>query len=590
MRRCRFAVCAAVAVLAAVAGILPFAQAASADPSDNISVVSVSSPSSGSGALSVVVSSGTPLTSLTVHLSQGNTDVLDVSDFDLSDASFTADQDTTYQLQTPLTSLDAVPPAQDLPPGTYSVTVDATDGGGSVQGVTPQQPGSQSFPFLIQQAVQLNPATITYASVVTFTGQVTGVWPGTSTALPVDNATVQMSGPFGSLPAGPSGLTTAAGDFSISAPTAEVGQQYTAAAAAGSQGTPATSKSVEVTETAATVTLTARLAKTTIKYGQPDTISGTASYTPVTPPTPAPAVALPLAGATVTLSAPGQPRLTTVTGPTGTFTKALPDQKASIEWTASVGGTPLLDLAVDPLKLTVQLPTEFKKVSLSLSALRSLSVKACLNVTSPGNTKFEIIAPVTLQYARAAKGPWRNLATIEPHENTTGYCTAGTPIWLGSAKVPVSNGYYRLTFGGTTGTWPAVSLQPAFTAAAHRWRNPTRVTSFKVTPHQVKFDGVVTVSGRLWRDTGAWHPYAGHRVQILFKVGGTFFAYFAEPKTNSGGYFTGRFVVERTALFLGQYSGDKTDFGSDSGQVKVTVTGSAARFAGVMPGIRRLGR
>jgi hypothetical protein len=581
VRRCRLAVCAVLTVAAATAGILPFT-AASADPS-NIIIGSVSSPNSGSGALSVVVTSPDPLTGLTVHFtSPGGNVAAPVTDFDLADADFSPSQPTTYLVETPLTS--AAGATQNyLPPGKYTVTVDATDAapdGETVTGVAPQ-PNAQ-FPFLIQQIVQLNPASIDYAEpTVTFTGQVTGVWPGTSTTLPAGSGeNVQINGPVKSGP-DPTGLTSG-GSFSITAPAAEVGQKYTATVSATGTGTSATSSPpVVVTETADKVALSARLAKTTIKYGQTDTISGTASYTPAVRSD----AVVPLPGATVTLSAPGQKHLTAVTGPKGGFTKALPAQHAGTVWTVSVGGTPLLELAAKPLRLNVQLPTQFRRVSLSLGAFRELSVESCLQVTSPGGARDVIIEPVTLQWATRARGPWKKLATILPHVNTTGYCADGTPIWLGNARVPVTNGYYRLVFAGTSG------YQPAYSAAAHRWRDATRITDFKISPQSVPYKGVVTISGRLWRNTGAWHPYGGRSVVIAFEQANGWAAYVSEPKTGPGGYFSGRFVIYETAPFLAEYEGDKTDFGSTSGQIKVSVTSSGVMQGPVlMPGTRPLRR
>jgi hypothetical protein len=571
VRRCRLAVCAALAVVAAAAGILPFTQPARAD-TDTVVITGVTLSTSGPPTLTVTTESDTPISSLQVTF-QGSPGPV-ISNFDLSAATAGPGTFSVQLTSTDATSLDYVPP------GSYQVTALAIDSGGGNSG-----PFSTSLQFLIQATVILNPVTIDYAhQTATFTGQVTGVWPGSGTAIPapapISGATVQLLGPFGSATTGPTGTTDAQGHFSIAAPTARIGQQYEASLAPSSQATGDTSSPVVVTETADPVALTASLAHATIKYGQPDTVGGTLSYEPLGTKS-----FVVLTGATVTLAAAGQKHVTAVTNAKGAFTASLPAQHAKTTWTVSAGGTALLEVAAKSLPLSVQLPTEFKKVSLSLGPFRGLSVKACLNVTSPGSTGAEIIEPVILQYAGAAKGPWKKLATILPHENTAGYCAAGTPVWLGSPTVPVTNGYYRLSFSGTPG------LQPASTAAAHRWRYATRVTGFKVTPHQVGYKGAVTVSGRLWHNTGSWHPYAGRAVQVVFQVGSSFFVYTGEPKTNSGGYFSGRFTVQETAQFLGQYAGDKTDFGSASAAVKVTVTGSKAPLVtGAVPGIRRLRR
>jgi hypothetical protein len=51
-----------------------------------------------------------------------------------------------------------------------------------------------------------------------------------------------------------------------------------------------------------------------------------------------------------------------------------------------------------------------------------------------------------------------------------------------------------------------------------------------------------------------------------------------EPRTNAGGYFSGRFTVYVTAKWRAMYGGDKTHFSCNSSQIKVTVTGPAAQL------------
>jgi hypothetical protein len=561
VRRCRLTVCAALALAAATASILPFAQAASAN-SNSVAINSVTLTTSAPATLTVTTQSDTPITSLTVTFqgSSGSPFVVDLTGDESGSGTFSAQ----------MTSTDATSPNY-LPPGNYTATVEATDSGGD-------PPASTTVPlsFLIQPTVLLNPSTVDYDQpTATFTGQVTGLQPGETQPVTLSGEHITVSGQGGPF----TGTTGPNGDFSIPAAAAVPNHVYTAAVAPTSQAAAATSKQVTLTETADQVSLTAKLAKGTIKYGQTDSISGTVSYQPNA----MPALVVPLPSAKVTITAPGQKTIIATTKTNGTFTATLPAQHATTSWTVSAGGTALLTLDTAALKLNVQLPTEFKKVSLSLGAFRTLSVKACLNVTSPGGSKDVIIEPVTLQYAKGAKGPWKKLATIQPHENTTGYCAGGTPIWLGSARVPVANGYYRLSFSGSSG------FQAAITAAAHRWRYLTKITSFKVTPHQVADQGAVTVSGRLWHDTGSWHPYADHPVLVMFLYKGDWFVYDAEPKTNSGGYFKGRFTVYETAPFIAQYEGDKTDFGVASSRVSITVTSSGTLPSpGTLPGIHRL--
>jgi hypothetical protein len=574
VRRCRLAVCALLAVAATAFGALPVAQAARADT--DIQIISVGPAPGKPAELTVVATSVFPLASLTVHLSQGVTDVLDVSDFSLPGGS----GQQTYQVQTPLTSTGTAGQPNFLPVGTYAVTVDATDSQqNSVSGVPPQT-GTGSFPFLIQSKVMLNPATIDFDHpTVTFTGQVTGVGPGsTASPQPLPGKTVTMLGPAGPV----SAMTDTDGDFTIPAPAAKPGQNYEATIAADSQTAGATSGPVTVMATADKVKLTAALAKGTIKYGQADSVSGTVSYEPA-----GSTKFQALGGTKVTLArtAPaGQPNISVVTKANGSFTASIPAQHATGKWTVSAGGTALLEVAQQPLTLNVQLPTAFRQVAIGLSAFRVLSVKACLNVTSPGGNRDSLTVPVALQYASRPRGPWKSLRTIDASRGGHPYCAAGTSSWQTAVTVPLANAYYRLSFAGDPG------LQASASPPVHRWRYPTRITKFNITPRSVAAKGAVTVSGRLWHDTGSWHPYAHRKVGILFRFQGNWYIYQVEPETNSGGYFSGRFTVYVTSPWLAQYDGDTTNFGAESPRITVTATSTAVVMVPHGPGDPLLAR
>jgi hypothetical protein len=426
--------------------------------------------------------------------------------------------------------------------------------------------------------VLLNPAVIDFDhQTVTFTGLVTDVPTATTVSQPLAGP-VTISGPAGlsfQATAGPDGT------FKVSAPTAVVGQTYQAAVAATDMTTAATSAPVTVTERADQVGVKAKLGHATIKYGQADTVSGIVEYRPT-----ATGAYQPLRGTTVTIARTtpaGQSPIKAVTKADGTFTAAIPAQKTAGSWTVSAGGTALLKAAKSkPMTLNVQLATSFKRVAIGLSAFKALSVKACLSVTSPGGSQKSFGSSITLEYASSAKGPWKKLRTIKP---TTGiaYCPTGSPVWQATLAAPVPNGYYRLGFGGSS------SLQRVTGRAVHRWRRLTKITSFSISPHRVRAMGAVTVKGRLWHHTSSWQPYAGHKVVILFRYRGEWFFYQDEPRTNSRGYFSGRFTVFVTSPWIAQFDGDTTDFASATRRIDLTVTSSAARslprggFAGARP-------
>lgn len=335
---------------------------------------------------------------------------------------------------------------------------------------------------------------------------------------------------------------------------------------------------VRVTATADPVLLTAWLASPTIRYGQADSISGTVQQE-------SDGDFQPLAATPVTLGSdqPGSPDITVSTNSLGDFTAQLPAQKATGHWTVSAGGTTLLDRAQQVLTLNVQQATAIRHVDLSLSAFRELSVRACLRVTSPGGSGEPVEKPITLQYERSAKGPWKKLATIDPAGGSS-YCATGLPVWQAMVAAPAANAYYRLSFAGDPG------LQPSASAARHRWRYRTRVTSFSISPRRVAAKRAVTVSGRLWRRTSSWHPDAGRKVAILFRYRGVWYEYQDEPRTSSRGYFSGRFTAYVTAQWVAQYNGNKRHYGSASSPVRVTVTSGAVELPGAARGARGLRR
>jgi hypothetical protein len=319
------------------------------------------------------------------------------------------------------------------------------------------------------------------------------------------------------------------------------------------------------------VSLTATLAQKTVRYQQTDSVSGTVRYNPDPSDPAGPDQPLPGTPVTIQSSQPGSAPISVLTDDDGEYTANLPRQTVTATWTISAGGTPTLELAQQTLTLDVLVPTGFRQVVISVSAFRELNVKACLNVTSPGGSEVATDSPVTLQYAPAAKGPWKKLRTIKPRDGIE-YCKQGTSIWQASVVAPLANAYYRLSFAGNS------ILESSTSSGLHRWRYRTKITAFKISPRRVTAMGAVTVSGRLWRHTRSWRPYAGRKVVILFRYHGRWFFYEHKPRTNWRGYFSGLFTVYVTSHWIAQYDGDKKHFASATKQLKVTViSGSGGR-------------
>jgi hypothetical protein len=547
VRRCRHAIfAAAIAVLGGLA--LPAAASAS---SGDITIASITNSA---GFMTVTTISGSPITagSLKVHLfsnDKKNKDILDVTGFSPSGNSGSGDSRQSWQAQI----------TGQLGPGIYPATADAADGNGQEDGL----PGG-NFSFRSQPEITLaaTPASIDFDhQTVTFAGRAMQTPPTSSTPVPLSNQTIVIGSPASTADpnAGYTVKTSESGFYKLSVNPAP--GSYVAAVAASSTMASARSPAATLTASADRVRLSARFRHPSVNYRRSDTISGTVKYH-------SGGTLKPLARTKVTISRvfpPGK-RSTVFTDSAGNFTVTERHLTKSSRWTVTAGGTPLLGKAEVTRSLTVREETGFRHVDLKLTADRHLSVRACLVVTSEGRPGRPVNSPATLQYsARGAKGPWRKLATISPAGGSR-YCAAGSPVWQARLTAPSPDASYRLRFGGSHG------LQASSSKPVHLWRDSTRITSFTVTPRRVAAKGAITISGRLWRRTQSWHPYAHRKVAIQFKFRGNWYVFDFEPRTSSGGYFSGRFTVYASSRWRAVYGGDRTHFSCNSPSVKVTAT------------------
>ncbi len=571
--------CALLVAAAAVASSLAATPAASADASD-ITIVSVAPPQSApggptpdAGQITVTANAGSQITanSMTVHLFNGSQQVLQVSGFVQIDGVTGGPGEEIWQLPA-----DAAVTNQQLQPGTYTATVDATDNAGTQDGLS-----GGSFPFLIQPSVTLkaSPQTVSYTQqTVKFSGQATQLAPGATASTAYARQPLMIRGP--STTANPTGTysmtTDAGGNFQLSVKP-PAGNFH-----ADIPGTPtmasAQSPVVAVTDSPTPVRLAAKFTSDAIEYGHGDEMTGSLKYYQSAK------TLKPLPGTTVTitrLTPPGEPKITAKTNSAGQFTARIPRQTATGTWAVTAGGTALLGKALVTRTLAVHQTTGFKRTSMTLSAFGVLTVKTCLVDTSPGRSGTIVTSPVRLQYGRSARGRWKQLLTIQPTSGVA-YCPGRSPLWTISVNAPEQNAYYRLRFAGTP------TLRVSVSKVRHLWRDATRITSFKISPRHVHAKGAVTVSGRLWRsDTtpgsgspanGPWLPYAGRKVAILFIYKGQAFVFDSEPRTNSQGDFSGLFTAYVTAKWLAQYNGDKMHFAATSPQIKVKVSGSSTKL------------
>jgi hypothetical protein len=574
-------VCALLAAAAACSS-LAFAPAASASSSaDDITITSVLPPPSApggpipnAGQITVTTNSPSPITpgSMTVHLFSGPKDVLNVTGFAQISGNGEGGGQEIWQLPEP----DAVT-TKDLPPGTYTATVDAADStGGTQTGL----PSDTSFPFLIQSAVTLaaNPPTVDYAhQTVTFSGSATKIIPGTTSPVAFVGEQLQIVGPVTAADHSDSYTVTtdSQGKFQLSVKPQP--DNYYALIQSDTSMAGAQSQTVGITATQTPIRLAMKFASNAIEYGRTDEATGSLRYYQTSK------TLKPLPDTTVTiarLTPPGQPKITVKTNADGGFRVHIPRQTASGRWAATAGGTTLLGKAEVTRPLAVHQTTGFRRTSITLGAFGFLTVKSCLVDTSPGRSGTQVNSPIAVQYRNSARGRWKQFVTVEPTYGVP-YCPRNSPLWTVSVRAPAQNAYYRLRFAGNQ------TLRVSVSRVRHLWREETRITKFTVSPRHVHVNGAITVSGRLWRvattknsgnsaRSGPWTPYAGRKVAIMFIEGGKDYAFDSEPKTNSQGYFSGLFTVYGTAEWLARYNGDRTHFATSSRQIKVTASGNSS--------------
>jgi hypothetical protein len=258
----RLTVSAVLGAAGIVLGMVSPAVAASAAP--NITILSAGPDGSGDPYNLTIVAddgNGLPIQTMTAYVENATTDVPPVT--------MTAQSVSNPASQTWVAS-PAITPAT-MPAGTYTVTVDVTDGTESDTGLAA---GSFSFAYATSSlTATAAPASVTQGSQnVTFSGQLTGTASG-GTPVGIANAPVDLSGAASN----PVATTDANGDFSYAASGVQPGS-YTFSVAADSGAYPAASATVTVSAQQATTSMTVSPSPASVTEGmQAVTFSGTVS-------------------------------------------------------------------------------------------------------------------------------------------------------------------------------------------------------------------------------------------------------------------------------------------------------------------------
>jgi hypothetical protein len=554
------ALAAAVILLGVALAPVPAAMAGSGF----ISVVgNATSPADNPGLLSVGLQASSPITSVTVQVAFGSASFAD-SGLQLTSGTTTSG---TWTVPAPITMTE-------LPLGQYYVDVSATDSAGdSISGVQVSQ-----WNFNMQPTVTLTatPDQISAnGQTITLSGTATGVYPDStapkSQPLAGQPVTVTTSGEiFGDGNSWP--LTTAAdGSFSLTTATGLSSTDETdtfQATIVQSDTTAFASATVSILPIKAAVRVTATITPSHPLYGQAPTITGTVTIK-------AGGTWQPLPSSPVYVTDQDN-SLQATAGPSGQFSIQLPPVYGPDggPWQVEAGD---LNDAGDPFAGTATMsvpangpvdPGTLSAFTASISKFGVVSVTGCLEDTSRSGAGVAPGVPVTIQYATSKGGPWQALGTVTTTSTTCGSNSLGG-YFSGSLPAMQASAYYQAAM--TTDQYDYV---PTTSTAVLVSITPTRFVSFDATPHTVRRNGKITISGGLELLGKSWQSYPGQSVDIIFRPRGSKFWYVAYwVKTNSSGRFSRTFRDKfGTATWSADYNGNSTHLVAGAATVRVRVT------------------
>ena len=485
-------------------------------------------------------SNGLQLTSMTVHLKAGAADV-----YDITDMAYTSGV-ATGQIWTAAAPI----PQAAVPPGTYTMTVDATDTTETDSGLP--APGSFSITYTTTLTVAANPASLSYGETgTTISGTVTGVVAGSPYTTPA---------PLGGVAVGvldnntnvttPVGTTQPDGSYSGHIVLPVAGDPYQVVAASGPTWLAGSASSPVTWAKDPTRLVSVKVTPQNFNYGGtvPATVTGTAEYDNASTgwqPLPDQPVRAGLVGSAV--------QHTVMTDSSGHFTwQYVPSSDA--RWSVEVGDGNVLGYGSASGSVHVAVPLRVTSFTASLSTFGELTVTGCVRATVSG---FNGPAgPLAIQYSAQPSGPWLTLGHVARHSNSA--CSlSGESYFSGSLPVQLARAYYRAYVK------PTPDNQSAFGKPVLLWKYVTRIVALHVSPGTVHKGGKLTVSGRLQYYYGGWRNFARQQVLIILKPKGSKAWYWmVKVNTNASGYFTSTFTDPVSATWSADYNGNATHFAS----------------------------
>jgi hypothetical protein len=532
-------------------------------PSDTITITSPATVTAlggqGGETLAVTANSTTALASMTVHLDDATTGT-DTLDLTMTAPAGGAQPGASTWTSGTLTTAN-------LPLGSYFITVDAADTGGtSVTGVP-----AGTLPF--QVTPQITPGNS--STVLSYTNQhpviagtVTELAPGATQATPYAGQPLVLHDPV----EGDIHLTTsAAGGYSAALPHPAAGETITAEVLATPTTASAAAAPVTLTAQPSQLRLSAKLSAAKVRYGAKVTISGTVGYA-------SGHSVMPLAGQQVHISAGGgHPSLTATTDKSGRFTAALPKQAESTDWIVRAGGGQFLTSVAATLPMTVELPTAITGFRATLNQYWQVNLRGCLGLAPKTPGYLPSLKGLVIQYSPGPHGPWHALGAVPAQKSTL--CGNGGRTFSATFTARRNYAYYRASFGGSNTSLDGVSHDPAtgflssLSASKLAWKYADRFDDVKFAPHSVHKGGKLTVTGKLETYTGGkWRPLTHQVVQIILKPKGSSGWYWI-VKVNTGGRggFSATFTDPVTATWSTEYLGDAKHLATVGPMVSVTL-------------------
>ena len=561
----RSAACCVLGMAALLTGLTATAADAS---SGVITVISASSPASSVGSLSVELESTTPVdqSSITAQLSTGGTNVLTVSDFILTAGVNNGGTVTTWTVATPIT-------VAQLPLGTYTIGVSASDAGGDTVSV----PDAGTLAYLVQPTLTLtaSPTNPSYGQTVTFSGTVTGLFPDGSEQ-PVKDQTVYVDVGDGIA------TTDNYGNFSVSVSAGPAnffgGGIFYAKITDSATVANGYSSYVTITPTPDPTRFTTQLSSDAVTYGTPVTWSGQIMFESGT-------TWLPLTGASIFIanSYVGYPDPiygfsdSVVSDTKGAFTDPLPvtgPELFQAEYSPPVYYNAWFSQpATVDLPLSVVLPDGLSPVKVNLTPVGRVGLTTCLDITAPA-AGAEYVNPMKVipdrpyalfQYATSPSGPWKTLISAAP---TFGGAksTPTAQCYSGAATAPGTSDYYRAATAGT------VNFQPATSSVVKASVDPSRFASLTAAPTRPKASQRVTVAGQLQQLTSGWHALAHQKVDVIFRAKGSkTWTVLAVVTTGASGGFSAKVRIHRNGLLSARYLGSKTDLRCSARHIRIDI-------------------